>query len=100
MVADESYYSSVITRQRQLGGICSGRYKAILWALVPLTDHVSMLAVLDHGLLLHRTCHSTQWTIKNVDILFLTITLVPWRHLVNAYGVKAWCGWLGLRCVR
>jgi len=22
------------------------------------------------------------------------------RHLVNAYGVKAWCGWLGRWCVR
>ena len=23
-----------------------------------------------------------------------------WRHLVNTYGVKAWCGWLGQWCVR
>jgi len=22
-----------------------------------------------------------------------------WRHLVNAYGVKAWCGWLERWCV-
>jgi len=23
-----------------------------------------------------------------------------WRHLVNAYGVKGWCGWLGRWCAR